>query len=145
MTHANMPIPGTVWWPSLRPVPRQVARGARGGVVLTSGKQAPLCSYPGKPDIFLSHPTSMNHTAELWERERMLFFGILEDFPFVPALSILFPPPFQPHPPTLTHFFSLLHFYSLLAFAGSALPGTTRRQDSQLRTRGSSPASGPRR
>lgn len=35
----------------------------------------------------------------------MLFFGILEDFPFVPALSILFPPPFQPHPPTLTHFF----------------------------------------
>lgn len=52
----------------------------------------------------------MNHTAELWERERMLFFGILEDFPFVPALSILFPPPFQPHPPTLTHLFFLLHF-----------------------------------
>lgn len=54
---------------------------------------------PKKNQAFLSHPKSMNHTAGLWERERMLFFGILEDFPFVPALSIHFPLPPSPPPP----------------------------------------------
>lgn len=84
----------------------------------------------------------MNHTAELWERERMLFFGILEDFPFVPALSILFPPPFQPHPPTLTHFLPAPFLFFLgLRRLRARLVGRTPSSA----PRGSSPASGPRR
>lgn len=105
----------------------------------------------------LSHPKSMNHTAGLWERERMLFFGILEDFPFVPTLSVLLPPTPNSSPiPQHSRTFFLLHFYfprGLQRRPGpspprSTFPCTTRVSgvhDPSGARPCRSPASGPRR
>lgn len=60
----------------------------------------------------LSHPKSMNHTTGPWEWERMLFFGILENFPFVANLSIHFPHSSYLPPPPRSHaqFFCCFYF-----------------------------------
>lgn len=101
-----------------------------------------------KNQAFLSHPKSMNHTAGLWERERMLFFGILEDFPFVPSPSIHFSPSPQLHPHTQDSrtFFLLLFVFPGASRCTPAPPASGTGQPLLFPGQGCGlPASGPGR
>lgn len=44
-----------------------------GGKILTSGKQAPLCSYPGKPDIFESPNKHESHGRAMGTGKDVIF------------------------------------------------------------------------